>query len=128
LRAPLPVPRDRVVAVPPAAGPLAHGAGPRRDRELVRPPLRVPQLRHGGRVAELPALRPPHLRRAVPEQPSPRLGPAELRGALVRDRPDVLGAPPARVARRDPPSRRRARASLVPSPLTGGSAMPATGR
>ena len=45
LDAPLPLARDRVVAVPAPADPLGHGAGAGRDRQLVRASLRLPQLR-----------------------------------------------------------------------------------
>ena len=40
----LPLARDGVVAVPAPAGPLDDGSGARRDRQLVRAPLRLPQL------------------------------------------------------------------------------------
>ena len=38
--------RAALVDVPALAGPLHHGPDPRRDRELVRPQVRLPQLRH----------------------------------------------------------------------------------
>ena len=90
----LPLARDGVVAVPAAAGALADGSGARRDRQLVRSPLRLPQLRaRGDDSRNYAAARLLDARRAVPEQPPPRRGPSQLRRALVRVRPDLRRPP-----------------------------------
>src|SRR5439155_21126630 len=80
-------------AVSAPAGALGDGPRPRGNRQLVRSPLRLPELRDERRVAELSTVGLPHLRRAVPEQPSPRPRPAEFCRALVRVRSDLRGAP-----------------------------------
>ena len=58
------------------ADPLADGPDPRRDRQLVRPQVRLSQLRHARRSPQHAAVRLPDDGRAVPEQPSPATAPA----------------------------------------------------
>src|SRR5881409_2283115 len=103
------VARDGVVAVLAPPRPLGPRTRARRDRQLVRPPLRLSQLPDQRRLAELPALRLPHPGRALPEQPPPRREPPQLRLAPLRVRPDLRGdAPPLLAARhRCPPGRAR---------------------
>src|SRR5690606_41513152 len=48
----LPRIRDRVVALLAAAGALLHGPRARRDRQLVRPLARLPQLRREGCLSQ----------------------------------------------------------------------------
>src|SRR5437764_426093 len=55
LRARLPLARNGVVAVPAPPRPVGARTGARRDRQLVRPPLRLPQLQDQRRLAALPA-------------------------------------------------------------------------
>ena len=67
------------------ADPLAHGADPRRHRQLVRPQVRLPQLRHARRQPQHAADRLLDHGRAVPEQPPPaRRQPATSRRAGSR--------------------------------------------
>src|SRR5690606_16001999 len=73
----LPRLRDRVVALLAAAGALLHGPRARRDRQLVRPLARLPQLRREGCLSQHAAVRFRDVGGAVPEQPPPlRVAPA----------------------------------------------------
>src|SRR3989442_2635989 len=117
LRARLPLARDGVVAVPAPSRPLGARTGTRRDRQLVRPPLRLSQLPDQRRLAELPALRLPHPGRALPEQPPPRREPPQLRLAPLRVRPDLRGDAPPRLGPRHPSPPGRAREPRVAARL-----------
>ena len=72
------------------AGALHDGPDPRRDRELVRPQVRLPELRQRATTrATRSSFDFVTHGRAVPEQPPQVRHDPELRGALVRDRPDL---------------------------------------
>src|SRR3989442_12258306 len=113
----LPLARNGVVAVPAPPRPVGARTGARRDRQLVRPPLRLPQLQDQRRLAELPALRLPHPGRALPEQPPPPRQPPQLRLAPLRVRPDLRGDAPPRLGPRHPSPPGRAREPRVAARL-----------
>jgi len=79
-----------------AFAPSVFYSDPRRDRQLVRPQIRLPKFRHPRPLAKHPALRLPDPRRTLPEQPPQGRHVAKLRGALVRDRSGLLRHPHAR--------------------------------
>src|SRR5262249_2338255 len=105
LRGVLSAVRDARLAVRAPSHPLDHGAHPRRDRELVRAPLRVQELRQPRRLEEHARPRLRDLRRALPEQPPQARPERELRPALVRARSRVSGDPGARGAPDHPDGR-----------------------
>src|SRR2546423_15413729 len=80
---------DALVAV--GAPALAMGAGPdpRRNRQLVRPQVRLPELPEWRRLAQHPGLRHGDDGRAVPEQPPQVPDEPRFRGTLVRGRPHL---------------------------------------
>ena len=99
--------RHRAVDVRAPAAALRDGAHPRRHRQLVRPPLRLQELRQRRPVAKHAGVRRAHERRALSEQPSQVRHEPELRGALVRDRSGLPGHPHLRGARHRASLRRR---------------------
>src|SRR5262249_31669194 len=86
----LPV-RPAPLAMGAAAGPVGAWTDPRRDRQLGRTQVRLPELRQWRSVAQHAAARRAHDGRTLPEQPPQVRDEPRLRRALVRDRPYMAG-------------------------------------